>query len=49
VLRLLEDESLRKKFAERGRERVYPYFTVDYMVDRIAQLYERLLREKGLI
>jgi glycosyltransferase involved in cell wall biosynthesis len=41
---LIEDESLRKKLGEQGRESVKEKFAPDTMVDTIEEVYRKLLR-----
>jgi glycosyltransferase involved in cell wall biosynthesis len=41
---LLDDESLRQRLGEAGRERVLSEFTIEQMVERHAELYRQLMR-----
>ena len=43
-----DDRTLAARFGAAGRVRVESDFGVDSMVERFADLYERLAREKGL-
>jgi glycosyltransferase involved in cell wall biosynthesis len=43
---LLDDEALRKRLGEAGRERILGEFTVEKMVERHAQLYRELINGK---
>jgi L-malate glycosyltransferase len=42
IVRLLRDEPLRRRLAEAGFRRVHERFTVDRMVERTADVYERV-------
>ncbi len=48
ILKLLSDENLRKKMAEEGRKVVDPIFRAEYMVEKIDDLYKKLLKEKRI-
>lgn len=43
VIRLLEDDMLRKKMGETGKKMVSPRFTMDRLVSEVDSLYARLL------
>lgn len=45
--RLIEDPSLRHRFARAGMERAHALFRAEIMVGRHLELYRRLLEEKG--
>ncbi|GAC1467046.1 MAG: glycosyltransferase [Isosphaeraceae bacterium] len=45
---LVDDPALGRRMGEAGRARVEAEFGVERMVERFAELYERLAREKGL-
>jgi glycosyltransferase involved in cell wall biosynthesis len=49
ILKLLQDENLRKKMGEEGRKIVDPTFRAEYMVEKIDALYKKLLKEKKII
>ncbi len=42
MVRLAENEALRKQMGENGYERVRKYYKVEYMRDKYAELYKRL-------
>lgn len=48
LLALLDDEELRKRLGENGRKTVDPIFREEYMVEKIASLYDELLDKKGI-
>lgn len=48
VIAALADPEARRRMGEAGRRRVVPAWGAQAMVDEIAALYERLLREKGV-
>jgi len=48
ILELLDDPEKARRFGEAGRERA-SLFSVERMVEEIEELYEDLLREKGVI
>ena len=45
ILRLLDDEQLRTRMGQAGRERVEQYFELDYCTDKIVEALEKA-REK---
>ncbi len=49
TLRLLKDSSLRKKMGQKGRKVVDPTFRVEKMVEDIHRIYQKLLKEKGVL
>ena len=46
--RLARDADLRRRFGEKGRERVLPRYAVPRLVDDVDALYRELLAEAGL-
>ena len=48
IARVLEDESLAKQLARNGRTLVEEKFSFDRLVREVGELYEELLRAKGL-
>ena len=48
VLRLLGDAGLRQRMGEEGTKSLPPEFSVSHMVNRIEELYDDLLRAKGM-
>lgn len=46
INRLLSDDDLRRRMGEAARERVLAEFGEDLMVERVIDVYERLLRER---
>lgn len=48
VVQLLQDHALRERMGGRGRERVFPDFCVNHMVQQIDDLYVQLLKQKGV-
>ncbi len=46
LLRLIQDEELRKRMGENGRKLVDPVFRKEYMVEKIHGLYQELLRQR---
>lgn len=45
VLALLDDEQKRKAFGEAARRRTESHFDIEWMVDRVEDVYERLVRQ----
>ncbi len=48
ILKLLQDENLRKKMGEEGKKIVDPIFSSEYMVKQIDILYKKLLKDKKI-
>jgi glycosyltransferase involved in cell wall biosynthesis len=48
IIALLRDRDLMGRMGQAGRRTVQLKFTVQHMVDRVALLYDQLLRQKGL-
>ena len=48
MMRVIDDPSLARRLGEGGRERVDREFRLETMIDRYAELYERLARAKGI-
>jgi glycosyltransferase involved in cell wall biosynthesis len=46
LIRLMQNEPLRRKMGENGRKLVDPVFRSEYMVEKIHELYQELLRRK---
>ncbi len=49
ILKLLQDENLKKKMGEEGKKIVGPIFKAEYMVENIDALYKKLLKEKKVV
>lgn len=49
VLELLADETLRERFGEAGRHAAADNFRIEYMVERINQVYFDLVRQQRLL
>ena len=49
ILELLRNENLRKKMGREGKKIVDPIFRAEYMVEKIDDLYKKLLKEKRII
>lgn len=47
AIELLEDEDLRKKMGENGRERVLDNYTLDIVADQTLNYYEKLIDDKS--
>jgi glycosyltransferase involved in cell wall biosynthesis len=47
IVRLLQDDALRRRMGEAGRERVEKKFSVERMVEETAAVYERLAAIRG--
>jgi len=45
ILKLLQNDNLRKKMGDEGRKVVDPIFRAEYMVEKIDDLYKKLLKE----
>ena len=48
IITLLDNPEMAKEMGKKGRERVFPEFDIDLMVERIDNLYQGLIRSKGL-
>jgi len=48
ILKLLGNAELRKRMGEKGKKVVDPLFRVEEMVERIHQIYQEVLKEKGV-
>jgi glycosyltransferase involved in cell wall biosynthesis len=48
LAQLARDPELRRRFGDRGRERVLPRYRVERLVDDVDALYRELLSEQGL-
>ena len=46
IIRLMQNEPLRRKMGESGKRLVDPIFRSEYMVEKIHELYQELLRHK---
>jgi glycosyltransferase involved in cell wall biosynthesis len=46
LLKLIQDEKLRNLMGENGRELVDPIFRKEYMIEKIHELYQELLRQR---
>ena len=49
IRQLLENPALARRMGEAGRQRVQNHFTIAEMVSQTEQLYDMILRQKGLI
>ncbi len=48
IITLLDNPEMAKEMGKKGRERVFPEFDIDLMVEKIDNLYQGLIRSKGL-
>ena len=48
IITLLDNPETAKEMGRRGKEKVFPEFDIDLMVEKIDDLYQRLIRSKGL-
>ena len=48
IITLLDNPEMAKEMGRKGKERVFPEFDIDLMVEKIDDLYQGLIRSKGL-
>lgn len=48
IITLLDNPEMAKEMGRKGREKVFPEFDIDLMVEKIDDLYQELTRNKGL-
>ncbi|MBU4561760.1 glycosyltransferase family 4 protein [bacterium] len=48
IISLLDNPGMAKKMGKKGKEKVFPEFDIDLMVEKIDDLYQELTRTKGL-
>ncbi len=48
IIALLDNPEMAKEIGREGREKVFPEFDIDLMVEKIDNLYQELARSKGL-
>jgi len=48
IISLLDNPEMAKEMGRKGREKVFPEFDIDLMVEKINDLYQELTRNKGL-
>jgi glycosyltransferase involved in cell wall biosynthesis len=48
IITLLDNPEMAKEMGKKGRERVFPEFDIDLMVEKIDTLYQEIARSKGL-
>lgn len=48
IIALLDNSELAEEMGKKGKEKVFPEFDIDLMVEKIDNLYQELARSKGL-